>query len=200
VTADAPPAASLPAAFFEEFYRQDPDPWGFATSPYERDKYAATLAALPAPRYARAFEVGCSIGVLSRQLAERCDSLLSIDAAEAPLAAARQRCADAPHVAIRRARVPEDWPEGESFDLILLSEVLYYFDPADLAVVAARVLGALRPGGDVVLVHWLPVAEPPYPQTGDAAVQGFLAAAGAGLRPLAARREPLYRLDVLRRA
>jgi hypothetical protein len=138
--------------------------------------------------------------VLTRRLVDRCGHLLSVDAAEAPLAAARERCADAPHVSVRRARVPEDWPVGETFNLILLSEVLYYFNAADLARVTDLVVSARRPGGDVVLVHWLPVAEPPYPQTGDEAVQGFLAAAGAALRPLSARREALYRLDVLRRA
>ena len=193
--------ASLPDAFFEEFYGRSPDgdPWGFSKFEYERDKYAATLAALPRDRYVAAFEVGCSIGVLTRQLADRCDRLLAVDVAERPLAMARARNADAPNVTIRRARVPENWPEGETFDLILLSEVLYYFGPDDVGVVADRVLSALRPGGDVVLVHWLPVADPPYPQTGDAAVEGFLAAAGDALAPIAARRESLYRMDVLRR-
>jgi SAM-dependent methyltransferase len=200
VTRATPPAESLPASFFEDFYSRGPDPWGFAKHEYERNKYAATLAALSRPRYANAFEVGCSIGVLTRQLAERCDRLLSVDAAEAPLGAARERCADAPQVTVRRARVPEDWPAGESFDLILLSEVLYYFSPADLAVVTNLALGSLRPGGEVVLVHWLPVADPPYPQTGDQAVEGFLAAAGPALQPLTMRREELYRLDSLRRA
>jgi len=198
--AESPPAESLPASFFEDFYARDPDPWGFARSDYERDKYAATLAALPRARYTSVLEVGCSIGVLTRQLAERCDRLLAVDAAEAPLAAARERNADAPQVTLRRARIPEDWPAGESFDLILLSEVLYYFNRADLATVTARVLGALRSGGDAVLVHWLPVADPPYPLTGDEAVDGFMAAAGPALHPLLARRESLYRLDVLRRA
>jgi len=59
---------------------------------------------------------------------------------------------------------------------------------------------ALRPGGDAVLVHWLPPAEPPFPQTGDEAVGNFLDAAGDRLQPLVARREAQYRLDVLRRA
>lgn len=191
---------SLPASFFEEFYAQGEDPWGFARHEYERDKYAVTLAALPRERYDNAFEVGCSIGVLTRQLAQRCGRLLAIDAAEAPLPAARRRTVDVPWVTVRRARIPEDWPADGPFDLILLSEVLYYFSPTDLAEVVRRVLGALAPGGDVVLVHWLPVADPPYPQTGDEAVTGFLAASGAALRPVASRRETLYRLDVLRHA
>ncbi|UFN46901.1 class I SAM-dependent methyltransferase [Roseomonas sp. OT10] len=196
------PQQSLPASFFEAFYAAAPDgdPWSFATSDYERGKYAATLAALPRPRYGSGFEAGCSIGVLTRQLAARCDRLLAVDAAEAPLAQARQRNAELPQVEIRQAVLPGDWPQGEAFDLILLSELLYFFSREDVAALAGLCLGSLRPGGDVVLVHWLPEAEPPYPLTGDEAVTAFLAACGPALRPLLSRREALYRLDVLRRA
>jgi trans-aconitate methyltransferase len=188
---------TLPTAFFDDFYDGNPDPWGFATSEYERGKYAATLAALPRSHYASAFEVGCSIGVLTRQLAERCDRLLSIDAAEAPLQQALSRNTDAPWVEIRRARVPEDWPEGRRFDLILLSEVLYYFSREDLARLAQLALEALLPDGDLVLVHWLPATS--YPMTGDEAVSTFAELAGDALRPTSSAREELYRLDVFRR-
>jgi trans-aconitate methyltransferase len=189
---------TLATTFFDDFYAGNPDPWSFATSEYERGKYTATLAALPRARYASAFEVGCSIGVLTRQLAGRCDRLLSIDAAEAPLPQARSRNADAPWVEIRRARVPEDWPRGRSFDLILLSEVLYYFSREDLARLAELTLETLWPGGDLVLVHWLPTTS--YPLTGDEAVSTFVELAGDALRPTTSAREELYRLDVFRRA
>ena len=51
--------------YFEDLYAADIDPWKFASSGYEREKYAQTLAALPEARYPRALEVGCSIGVLT---------------------------------------------------------------------------------------------------------------------------------------
>ena len=78
--------------------------------------------------------------------------------------------------------------------------MLYYFVPDDLSRVTERVLGALRPGGDAMLVHWLPYTDRDYPLNGDEAVRHFLAVAGSALRPLAATRTELYRLDVLRRA
>ena len=198
MTDDARPAASLPAGYFDALYARDPDPWGFETRPYERDKYAATLAALPRPRYAAGLEVGCSIGVLSRDLAPRCDHLLCLDGAEAALAQARRRNADRPSAEFRQAWMPQDWPTG-TFDLILLSEVLYYFVPADLARVAALAAASLAPGGDAVLVHWLPYTDRDYPLTGDEAVGRFLDATRDKLRPVAASRTELYRLDVLRR-
>ena len=116
---------TLPPEYFDQVYQANRDPWNFETSPYERTKYAATLAALPRPHYAEAFEIGCSLGVLSAQLAPRCGHLLAVDVSEAALAQARARCAGLPQVEIRLLRVPEEFP-SQQFDLILLSEVGYY--------------------------------------------------------------------------
>ncbi len=185
--------ASLPPGYFDALYARDPDPWRFATSAYERAKYAATLAALPLPHVPAALEVGCSIGVLTRQLAERCTTLLAVDVAEAALAEARQRCAGLPQVTIRRMCIPQEWPEGW-FDLILFSEVLYYLSPEDVAATSRHVCRALRPGGTVLLVHYILPTD--YPCTGDAASQIFITS--TGLPPILQRREAHYRLDLLR--
>ena len=190
------PGASLPASYFEALYVATPDPWDFAGSDYERGKYAATLAALPRPRYGRALEVGCSIGVLTALLAPRCDRLLSLDVAEGALAAARGRCGGLPGVEFRCMAVPGEWPEGR-FDLIMLSEVVYYLDRADVARLVARIEGALAPGGDLVLVHWTGATD--YPLSGDAAA-GLVIAGTAGFLGLSRQeRAAEYRLDVLHR-
>jgi SAM-dependent methyltransferase len=189
--------ASLPTAYFDAIYAVSPDPWHFAESEYEATKYAATLSALPRPFYPSAFEVGCSIGVLTAQLAPRCGRLLAIDAAAAPLAAARERTAAFTQVEVRQARVPEDWPEGH-FELILISELLYFFNVEDLRRLAAKVATALAPGGDIILVHWTGPSE--FPLTGDAAVEGFRNALGTTVVPLRQERAEQYRLDVWRRA
>lgn len=184
--------ASLPPAYFDDLYARSPDPWNFAASDYERAKYDATLAALPRPRYAAGFEVGCSIGVLTRRLAGRCGALLAVDVAEAALQRARQRCADRANVTIRRMQVPEAWPGG-GFDLIVLSEVLYYLSPAAVGRTAARVRASVRPGASVLLVHY--VLPTDYPLSGDAASERFIAAAGLPVSRQARDRE--YRLDLL---
>jgi predicted TPR repeat methyltransferase len=183
---------SLPPSYFDQLYATDGDPWRFATSDYERAKYAATLAALPRAQFASAFEAGCSIGVLTRQLAGRCASLLAVDVAEAALTQARTRCARLEHVAIRRMRVPEEWPDGR-FELILFSEVLYYLAPEAVARAAARARDGLAKGGVVLLVHYtLPTN---YPCSGDAAADIFIAE--VGLRPRLQQRDASYRLDLL---
>ena len=186
---------SIPPDYFDEMYARDPDPWRFAQSDYERDKYAATLAALPRARYAAGLEIGCSIGVLTRQLAGRCGALLSLDVAEAALELARQRCADQPDVRFERRRVPGEWPDGR-FDLILLSEVVYYLDRDDVRRLAARVDAASMPGCDILLVHWL--GETHYPLSGDEAAECFIETSAADV--IESRRETAYRLDILRSA
>lgn len=185
---------SLPVSYFDALYERSPDPWSFETSDYERAKYAATLAALPRPRYARALEVGCSIGVLTERLAARCDALLALEPAARALERARARCRDLPHVAFRQARVPEGWPDGR-FDLILLSEVVYYLAPDDVARLAARARDAILPGGHVELVHWTRTTD--YPLSGDAAAEMFIAAATPHLEIVAQQRTGDYRLDLL---
>jgi cyclopropane fatty-acyl-phospholipid synthase-like methyltransferase len=180
--------------YFERLYRGDPDPWKFATSDYERAKYAATLAALPAGRFSRCFEVGCSIGVLTRQLAARCDALLGVDVSETALDQARARCADLTHVALELMAVPGAWPEG-SFDLIVFSEVLYYLGLPGIQEAASRTLASLAPGGVVVLVNWHGVTDGAC--TGDEAAALFIDAVAGRLRVTGAERAAQYRVDIL---
>lgn len=185
---------SLQPAYFADLYAANPDPWRFETSAYEREKYAVTLEALPRPRYERAFELGCSIGVLTTTLAARCESLLAVDVNEPALARARLRCAEAMHVEFARMQIPEEVPVGD-FDLILVSEVGYYWSGADLDRAARWMLSALRAAGSLVLVHWTPVV-PDYPLTGDDVHGHFLALADAGkIRHLHGRRYAQYRID-----
>jgi 2-polyprenyl-3-methyl-5-hydroxy-6-metoxy-1,4-benzoquinol methylase len=127
---------------------RDPEPCDFASSEYEAAKYDATIAALDPP-YASALEVGCSIGVLTARLAERCERLLAIDAAETALAQARER---APRATFERREIPEEWPDGP-FDLIVCSEVLHYLDAAALDGVIDEIRRTLVPAGSLLAVH-----------------------------------------------
>lgn len=191
--------ASLPAIYFDDVYRANEDPWAFATSPYERAKYEATMAALPNERYANAFEIGCSIGVLSEMLARRCNRLLSVDASELPLQTARQRLVPYAHVTIGRMSIPAQFPD-DRFDLIMLSEVGYYLVMEDLHRARQRMLDQLEPGGHLLLVHWTPVV-PDYPLTGDQVHEQFMATAGDDwpLIHLLNQRTDKYRLDLFQK-
>jgi trans-aconitate methyltransferase len=185
--------------YFRGLYAKDPDPWRFATSDYERDKYAATIAALGDRSIARAFEVGCSIGILTRQLAARCGTLLAVDVAEEALIQARQNCADFTNVELRKMIIPAEWPaEHEQFDLILLSEVLYFLSPEDIQRTARKTMESTARGGAVLLVNWLGATD--YPCGGDEAVEIYRAACAESMALKLHRREAEYRIDLLERA
>ena len=188
---------TLPPAYFDKVYEANRDPWNFESSPYEQAKYATTLRALTRAHYPQVFEIGCSLGVLTAQLASRCGHLLSVDVSEAALSQARARCAALPQVEIRLMRVPEEFPE-QKFDLILLSEVGYYWSAEDLTRAADQLVASLHPGGQLLLVHWTPPVHD-YPLTGDDVHDFFLIQANenAPLRHVAGQRHEQYRLDLL---
>jgi SAM-dependent methyltransferase len=184
----------VPTAYFEKLYRADPDPWGFATRWYEARKYQLTLAALPRLRYRSAFEPGCSIGVLTELLAARCDHVLAVDEIAEALTQARGRTTSLANVSVERLTLPEDWPTGP-FDLVVLSEVAYYFDEGDLDRLLARCLASLEPGGTLIAVHWRGPTN--YPLTGDET--HALIDAHPGLTSMVHHREDEFVLNVWER-
>jgi SAM-dependent methyltransferase len=194
---DSDPNQSLTADFFDRLYQADPDPWRFETSDYEAAKYAATIAALPKARYASAFEIGGSIGVLTERLAPRCEALLSVDVSATAQARAIHRCQHLPQVRFEIMNFPPQYPD-DRFDLILLSEVGYYWCWADLHRAQAQIYQLLQPGGHLLLVHWLHDA-PGYPLRGDDVHQAFQEFAEGRLAHRVSDRTADYRLDLYER-
>ncbi len=154
---------AMSLAAFEARYRADPDPWRYQSSPYEREKYAATLAACGPGPFASALELGASIGVFSAQLAPRCRVLTTIDGAPSAVAAARLRVRDRRGVSVILGKIPEDIPR-RPYDLVVASEILYYLSPARLEATLAVLRQGLARGARVVAVHWCP-AGPERPFT-----------------------------------
>ena len=183
---------TLDPGYFRDCYAASADPWGLAERWYEARKYALSLALLPAERYRAAFEPGCSIGILTARLGQRCDRLLACDAVPDAVASARARTAGLPGVRVERRVIPGQWPPG-SFDLIVFSELLYYFGGADLDRVLGLGTGALRPGGHLLAVHWRHPA-PDHPRTGDDVHE--VLAGHAGLARLARYRDRDFTAEV----
>ena len=188
---------TLPPAYFDKVYEANADPWDFEKSEYEAAKYAATMAALPREHYQSAFEIGCSIGVLTEKLTGRCHSLLAIDVSDAALAKARERCANLPQVRFEKSRFPAEFP-AQTFDLIVVSEVGYYLAPDEWIGAIDKIGDRLNDGGDVILVHWTPFVHD-YPQTGDQVHDAFARQTNHNFQHLNHAREPQYRLDVWRK-
>ena len=185
-------SGSVSPSYFEEKYRGDIDPWRFRTSPYEREKYDATIRALSMPRYRNGLEVGCAIGVLSALLAPHCGQLIAMDSSPTAIAEAKRQ--ELPNVKFETAVLPDEFPDGV-FDLIVLSEVLYYFAEDDLMGLAEKCLNALEFGGQMILCHWL--GETDYPLTGHQASDLFAKAFSKRRPTRLILHEGVYRLERL---
>lgn len=178
-------------SYFEEMWALGSDPWEHGSRWYETRKYDLTVASLPRQRYRRSFEPACGAGFLTRRLAARCDEVLASERSPRGVEATAGRCADLSNVRVAVGLLPEQWPDG-TFDLVVLSELLYYFDTDDLDDVLARTARSLEPDGQVVAVHYrLPVPE--HVRSGDEVHARTQAVFGA---PVVSHIERQFVLDV----
>lgn len=183
---------------FDGLYAQRPDPWHYLGSPYEERKRAVTLASLPRSRYATVLELGCSIGVLTAELAPRAGRLLAVDASQVALDAAARHLEGLEHIELAQAVLPHQWPAVDpgSQELVMVSEIGYFLAPDELDLLLARCLEALAPNGHLLLCHWLhPVSG--WPLDG---AQVHEAARNLPVQPLVYHREQDFLLEVFGKA
>ena len=129
-------------------------------------------------------------------LGARCDSVLGVDVAASAIGQARQRCTMLTNVRFAQLAAPGQWPPG-LFDLMVLSEILYYFDPRGVSRLAQRVRSSLLSEGDIALVHWTGPTN--YPLSGDGAVELFIGQTRDFALVVRNARYEKFRLDILRR-
>lgn len=182
-------------SYFERLYTEQKDPWNYESSDYEAAKYDASLRALPQERYSNVLEIGCSIGVFTAKLAQRCERLHCLDTSATALETAKRRCRSFSYVTFALMTVPDEYPDG-IFDLTVLSEVGYYLTLADLAKLADRISTHTPPGGQLLLVHWTAPSSDRI-LCGDDVHEQFIRR--PEWRLLSSSRTDRYRLDVLER-
>jgi SAM-dependent methyltransferase len=163
VSAAAGDVVATPEVYFDGMWATGPDPWDHGGRYYEHRKYALTAATPRADRYGAVFEPGCATGILTKMLAPRADRYLATDRHARAVEVTRDRLGSLPHVRVEQAAIPVDWP-SESFELVVLSEVLYYLTPADVRRSLDRSAESVGTGGELVAVHYRePVEEHALP-------------------------------------
>ena len=177
---------------FIGMYEAKTDPWDNATKWLDLRKYAVTMASLPRERYRRCYEPGCSVGLLTRLLAERCDEVLAVDCVPDAVRSAASEVAGFPQVTVEAAMLPADLPAG-TFDLIVIGDLLYYLSGADLDELLAGLVERLEPGGDLVSVHFRDRSGGNYDGSGV-----HRALSTIGLTPVIHHDDEWFVLDVLR--
>jgi trans-aconitate methyltransferase len=180
-------------AFFEAKYQQQPDFWGFASKPEELFRYGRIIAAVEDRRYRQGFEPGCSVGVLTERLSALCDHVEAFDFSSTASAQARERCAPLHNVEIHCAALPDRMP-GPQTDLLVLSEIGYYWTETEWRKLAGLLVDSLQPGATVLAAHWLGHS-PDHRLSGDRVHEILLESPQLLLSH--SERHPAFRLDRL---
>ena len=146
------PRSIIDIAGFEAKFQENPDPWNYASSRFEAFKRHILLQACGTRQYGRGLELACANGETSLLLARKCLSLLALDGSTSAVAEARRRTTAINNVMVAEAALPQGMPRGP-FDLIVISELLYYLKPRDLEDLLRRSIAALAPGARIVVLH-----------------------------------------------
>ena len=160
------------ADFFEAMFRGSSDPWNFAADPYEQFRYNTILRALEPGPYRHAYEPGCSVGALTEKLAGICERVDACDFSPSAVAEAEARCKLLPGVSVRVGSLRHDVTFGQ-YDLIVLSEIGYYFSLTEWSALLAGMVDRMQPGTVLLASHWLG-SSPDHVLSGDE-VHGLLA-------------------------
>ncbi|MGM8885645.1 class I SAM-dependent DNA methyltransferase [Psychrobacter sp. 1U2] len=151
--------AAYSETYFDALYNDNSDPWQYQTRWYEKRKRDICLAILPQANYVNAIELGCGNGVFSELLAERCLSLLSIDGNQKAVELAKQRLANDSSIKVIQGVIPQALADGltdnnQTYDLIVISEILYYLPLTDIDRVITWIKQSLATGGTLLCCHW----------------------------------------------
>jgi SAM-dependent methyltransferase len=151
--------------FFDELW-QAGDYWGLEGSDFERGRYAALLAMIDDRRYRHVIELGCGAGEFTGMLAPLADEVLALDVSAAAIERAKAKRPNPGTVAFRNDNVMDfDLGEGAPWDLVVLTETIYYlgwlYSFFDIAWRASELLAATSPRGRLLLANTFGVMEDP---------------------------------------
>ncbi|WP_158508678.1 class I SAM-dependent methyltransferase [Gemmatirosa kalamazoonensis] len=137
---------------FEGLYRAEDEPWSFSERGVEtlRHERVARIVAELAPR--RTLDLGCSLGQLTRRLAELPTELHAIDLSPTAVRRARTLLPGPAYACGSATELPF---APAAFDAIVASDGLYSWQlgPAECATTLCEIHDALVPGGHAVLTE-----------------------------------------------
>jgi len=144
---------------FDALYDNLGDPWLSAAScyRYQRLKYQRLVAMLPQRPFAKALDIGCGLGVLTRFLAPHVGKIVGVDVSETATERASQMSTGITNVHYRQSDLRTLNPASDGqFDLIVLADTMYYLSPLSdeaLESISHLVTALLLPGGTLLLTN-----------------------------------------------
>ncbi len=145
---------NIKANFFESLYQNNPDPWHFASSTYELNRYKRICEIVHHQKPSYVFEAGCSIGILTEQLAHLAEFVEAIDISSTATLAAQIRCCELRNVRIQWGSLG-NYSIPSKADLIILSEIGYYFSREEWRNIIKNIATTCTPPFYLLASHWL---------------------------------------------
>ncbi len=115
----------------------------------ERDR--ALLTDLGLKPHMTLADIGCGTGILAREAARMCRSVVAIDVSAAMLAAAKARAEGVDNLSFQRAGFLSFEAPEQGFDLVTAKNALHHLPDFWKAMALARIYAALKPGGRLYL-------------------------------------------------
>ena len=158
---DAPKRTSTVAKqYFEDLYKNTPEPWGLARNASQLIRYDDYLRIL-APYLnseTEVLDIGCGKGYFTEKYAPRVKHVTAIDISEEAIARAKP----AANISYRVESLPVLTAKNASYTLILPLEVLYYLSTTDQQLALSEMNRVLRPEG--IALFSVNIGQKPYYQ------------------------------------
>ena len=143
-------------SFFELKYRDRVDPWSARTA-NDADIYGPMMEWLQRARakYRHALDVGCGEGLFTARLARIAERVTGVDVSQTAIARAQSIAPGNVEFDVMDL-IGQDMPESKpdaGFDLIVCSQVLYYYSPEQLGDVLPRLSSMLSADGLLLIAN-----------------------------------------------
>jgi 2-polyprenyl-3-methyl-5-hydroxy-6-metoxy-1,4-benzoquinol methylase len=122
----------------ERTFQEQTDPWGFAASRFEQERFALMVGLLQTVPHETILEVGCAEGDFTEQLVGIAKQVTAIDLSGEAIARARLRAPQARYIV---TKIEDYQPQGTKFDVVVCGEMLYYISDKEQALANIERLG-----------------------------------------------------------
>ena len=109
---------------FSKLYKEIKDPWHYNTSAYEKERFKEIIRLAKTVPYKNILEIGSAEGHLTKSLTDISGNVTCLEISKDAISRAKQKAPKAKYINISFQNFDS---RGQKFDLIVCSEVLYYF-------------------------------------------------------------------------
>ena len=140
---------------FDRVYAEQADPWAIGNADDPRyDLYREHL--LAHTREGRLLDVGCGLGAFLARFSGDFDELIGVETAAEAVSRGRQLRPDIRFVQADAQDLGATGLDDETFDAVIVSDVLYYLAQRDRTATLAWVAAHLRDDGRALVAAWCP--------------------------------------------